>query len=82
MNPVFPFGPYLFKALKINIALIYILPREDRNAAINVLHQAHKDGETPFKQPYTLQFMGASRGVQIDYVRSHERILLDSNFQP
>jgi NADPH2:quinone reductase len=44
MNPVFPFGPYLFKALKINIALIYILPREDRNLAIKFIHEAHKDG--------------------------------------
>ena len=44
MNPVFPFGPYLFKALKINIALIYILPEEDRKLAIKYLHDAHKDG--------------------------------------
>ena len=44
MNPVFPFGPYLFKALKINIALIYILPEEDRKLAIRYLHEAHNDG--------------------------------------
>ncbi len=44
MNPVFPFGPYLFKALKINIALIYILPEEDRKLAIRYLHDAHTDG--------------------------------------
>ena len=44
MNPVFPFGPYLFKALKINIALIYILPEEDRKLAIKYLHDAHADG--------------------------------------
>ena len=44
MNPVFPFGPYLFKALKINIALIYILPKEDRYKAIKFLHSAHEDG--------------------------------------
>ena len=44
MNPVFPFGPYLFKALKINIALIYILPEEERKAAIKVLHEAHEEG--------------------------------------
>ena len=44
MNPTFPFGPYLFKALKINIALIYILPKEDRDEAIKFLHDAHEDG--------------------------------------
>ena len=44
MNPTFPFGPYLFKALKINIALIYILPKEDRDKAIKFLHDAHEVG--------------------------------------
>jgi len=44
MNPTFPFGPYLFKALKINIALIYILPKEDRDQAIKFLHDAHEVG--------------------------------------
>jgi len=44
MNPTFPFGPYLFKALKINIALIYILPKKDRDFAIKALHDAHSDG--------------------------------------
>ena len=44
MNPTFPFGPYLFKALKINIALIYILPKQDRDIAIQALHDAHSDG--------------------------------------
>ena len=44
MTPTFPFGPYLFKALKINIALIYILPKQERDAAIKALHDAHSDG--------------------------------------
>ena len=44
MTPTFPFGPYLFKALKINIALIYILPKQDRDIAIKALHEAHSDG--------------------------------------
>jgi NADPH2:quinone reductase len=44
MNPTFPFGPYLFKALKINIALIYILPEQDRDIAIKALHDAHSEG--------------------------------------
>ena len=44
MTPTFPFGPYLFKALKINIALIYILPKQDRDLAIKALHDAHSEG--------------------------------------
>ena len=44
MTPTFPFGPYLFKALKINIALIYILPKQDRDISIKALHDAHSDG--------------------------------------
>ena len=44
MTPTFPFGPYLFKALKINIALIYILPKKDRDISIKALHDAHSDG--------------------------------------
>ena len=44
MTPSFPFGPYLFKALKINIALIYILPKQDRDIAIKALHDAHSAG--------------------------------------
>ena len=44
MTPTFPFGPYLFKALKINIALIYILPKQERDIAIKALHNAHSDG--------------------------------------
>ncbi len=40
MTPELPFGPYLFKALKIDITLIYILPDNARDAAINRLHSA------------------------------------------
>ncbi|MFD1157269.1 NADPH:quinone reductase [Roseovarius aestuarii] len=44
MTPELPFGPYLFKALKIDITLIYILPEPKRDAAITRLHAALKDG--------------------------------------
>lgn len=44
MKPQLPFGAYLFKALKIDIALIYILPKPARNAAIARLHAALADG--------------------------------------
>ena len=44
LNPEIPFGPLLFKALKIDISLIYILDDAPRNNAINNLHQAFADG--------------------------------------
>ena len=40
MNPTIPFGLYLFKAIKIDIFLIYILPRRETEIAINFLHSA------------------------------------------
>ena len=44
MNPVLPFGAYLFKAITIDILLIYLLPDGPRAIAIDALHQAMKDG--------------------------------------
>ena len=44
MTPDLPFGPYLFKALKIDITLIYILPDAKRQAAIARLHDALTSG--------------------------------------
>jgi len=44
MTPKLPFGPYLFKALKIDITLIYILQEGARRAAIDRLHGALADG--------------------------------------
>ena len=41
MNPIIPFGLYLFKAIKIDIFLIYILPPKQREIAINYLHLAY-----------------------------------------
>lgn len=40
MTPVLPFGPYLFKALTLDIVLIYILDAAPRTAAIHRLHEA------------------------------------------
>ncbi len=40
MTPTLPFGPLLFKAIKIDITLIYILPEIERAAAIHHLHSA------------------------------------------
>jgi len=44
MAPVLPFGPYLFKAIRINIVLIYILLQNQRTAAIERLHAALGQG--------------------------------------
>jgi NADPH2:quinone reductase len=40
MTPTLPFGPLLFKALKLDITLIYILPEAQRMTAIRHLHGA------------------------------------------
>ena len=40
MTPTLPFGPFLFKALKIDITLIYLLPDAQREAIIARLHAA------------------------------------------
>ena len=43
MSPEIPFGPLLFKAVTIDIALIYILTGAERRRAIDVLHSALTD---------------------------------------
>ncbi len=44
MTPTLPFGPFLFKAITIDIVLVYILEEEPRQAAINKLHAALNAG--------------------------------------
>ncbi len=44
MTPALPFGPLLFKAIRIDITLIYILPYVQRAAAIQHLHRALSAG--------------------------------------
>ncbi|MEM9579474.1 MAG: NADPH:quinone reductase [Pseudomonadota bacterium] len=44
MAPTLPFGPFLFKAITIDIVLIYILPKPERDAAIARLHGALSEG--------------------------------------
>lgn len=44
MTPTLPFGPLLFKAIKIDITLIYILPDAERVNIIQRLHQALTEG--------------------------------------
>ncbi|WP_412550888.1 NADPH:quinone reductase [Shimia sp. MIT910701] len=51
MAPEMPFGPMLFKALKLDISLIYILPLKERMAAIARLHGAFADGALKLDAP-------------------------------
>jgi NADPH2:quinone reductase len=44
MSPTFPFYPLLFKAVTIDIILIYLLPAGPREQAITRLHHALGDG--------------------------------------
>jgi NADPH:quinone reductase len=44
MSPSFSFGAYLFRAITLDIVLIYCLPWEQRKFAIAHLHQAFTDG--------------------------------------
>ena len=44
MSPTFPFGTYLFRAITLDIILIYLLPSAQRKTAINHLHKALVEG--------------------------------------
>lgn len=44
MTPTLPFFPLLFKAVTLDIILIYLLPKAERDAAITHLHNALADG--------------------------------------
>ena len=67
MAPTLPFGPYLFKALKIDITLIYILPWPAREAAIARLHAALEAG--------TLRPEIAMRLPLADCASAHEAVM-------
>ena len=67
MMPTLPFGPLLFKAITIDIVLVYILETAAREAAIETLHSALRAGAlTPaIHQILPLQ----------DAVTAHERVM-------
>ncbi|APX12468.1 NADPH:quinone reductase [Tateyamaria omphalii] len=44
MTPTLPFGPLLFKAVTLDVLLIYLLPKAERDAAIAYLHDALSEG--------------------------------------
>lgn len=52
MAPTFPFGPMLFKAITVDVTLIYILPIAERTAAIARLHAALSAGALRFPAPH------------------------------
>ena len=56
MTPQIPFGPMLFKAVKLDIILIYILPPAERATAIARLHAALSAGalDSPVAQTFAL----------------------------
>ena len=67
MAPTLPFGPYLFKALKIDITLIYILPPMQRQAMIARLHEALGNGAL-------CPEIGARFALE-DCARAHEAVM-------
>ncbi|MGX0878047.1 NADPH2:quinone reductase [Roseovarius sp. MBR-154] len=67
MTPQIPFGPYLFKALKIDIALIYILPEAERQAAITQLTKAIEAG--------TLRPAIHARFALVDCATAHDTVM-------
>ncbi|KIN63613.1 Oxidoreductase, zinc-binding dehydrogenase family [Sulfitobacter noctilucicola] len=66
MAPTFPFLPYLFKAVTVDIILIYLLPDAERIAMIDKLHAALAEGALicPVERTYPLE----------DAVAAHEAV--------
>ncbi|MEL7131788.1 MAG: NADPH:quinone reductase [Pseudomonadota bacterium] len=66
MTPTLPFGPLLFKAVTLDILLIYLLPAAQRTAAINRLHDALVSGH--------LSCPVADRFALADTATAHEAV--------
>ncbi len=62
MQPELSFGPILFKALTVDVTLIYILPKAQRAAAIKRLHAALIDGAVNLPKPnfFSMEDAGAA----------------------
>lgn len=78
MTPRLPFGPLLFKAIKIDITLIYILPDAERTLRIQQLHDALAEGAltSRFHATYPLE-QAASAHIAVEQAGRHGAILLD-----
>lgn len=62
MMPVIPFGPMLYKAVTVDVLLIYLLPTDQRAATIARLHAALSDNalSCPVAQIFALQDCAAA----------------------
>ena len=78
MAPTVPFGPLLFKALKIDISLIYILPPAERAERIAQIHAALTSGALTSRihATYTLDQAAAAHEA-VERAGRHGAILLD-----
>lgn len=65
MAPEMPFGPMLFKALKLDITLIYILPLEARMKAVAKLHEAMVAGAVRFAPPHVFALEDAAKAHEM-----------------
>ncbi|NOD74592.1 MULTISPECIES: NADPH:quinone reductase [unclassified Ruegeria] len=68
MAPVFPFGPMMFKAVTLEMILIYLLPANLRSAAIETLHNALTEGALtcPVQRVFTLEDCAAAHDMVQD----------------
>lgn len=71
MAPTLPFGPMLFKALTVDITLIYILPDPERQAAIVRLNAALAAGAIALAAPNV--FAAAEAGAAHEMVEAGGR---------
>jgi NADPH2:quinone reductase len=78
MEPALSFGPLLFKAVTIDIILIYLLPAAERDAAISRLHHALDDGALtcPTERIYPLAETAAAHEA-VEKGRRNGAILID-----
>ncbi len=78
MAPKLDFGPLLFKALKIDITLIYILPPEERAQRIAQLHDALTGGALTSRIHATYPLAQCTKAHQaVERAGRHGAILLD-----
>ncbi|NOD92434.1 zinc-binding dehydrogenase [Ruegeria sp. HKCCD4884] len=68
MAPIFPFGPMMFKAVTLEMILIYLLPANLRSAAIETLHNALTEGALtcPVQRVFTLEDCAAAHDIVQD----------------
>jgi len=78
MMPKLNFGTLLFKALKIDISLIYILPRDERARRIAQIHAAHGDGALTSRVHATYPLAQCAKAHEaVEHAGRHGAILLD-----